>query len=109
MGGENMNIINFEDGDKTLRIRKEKFGCVISDGTMYAEGNSLAFDILNNLNNGYSLDEIIEYIHKELNVDKVQVIKDAHNFFVETYEQTKWFGSYKKEMEFIRKQSGNMP
>jgi hypothetical protein len=47
MGGENMNIINFEDGDKTLRIRKEKFGCVISDGTMYAEGNSLAFDIFN--------------------------------------------------------------
>lgn len=89
-----------KNGGKTLRIRKESFGCSIYDSSqIYAEGNHVIYDFLKGISEAKGIKVIINDIAKKYNVESQKLAED----FIDFFQQAKELGWFEdKYTEFRR-------
>jgi hypothetical protein len=88
-------LIVLRQNNRTLRVRKEDFGCVIFDSdNIYVEGNETVYEILRQISMGKQYDEIVTYICSEYGMHREMVESDIREFFSDA-NMLGWFTDYK--------------
>ena len=84
-----MKVFTLKVGSTNLRVRSERFGCLIFDGNSFHEGNMTTLYILSLVSQGLKLQEIVEEVSLTFGVSREIIERDMNDFLRET-EKKGW-------------------
>lgn len=85
------NILVWREGKRTLRVRKEDFGCIIFDSAnIYIEGNNTVFEIVELITEGKSYKEIIRGLCSRYSMPEEMIAGDLDEFLDKAHKLG-WF------------------
>ncbi|KYK33353.1 MAG: hypothetical protein AYK18_15090 [Theionarchaea archaeon DG-70] len=85
-----MRLFVVKTGGRTLRVRKEDFGCAILDRDLYVEGNETVYKVLELFSQGKTLEEAIHILAERENASPEEVRKDVLSL-IKMFNDFGWF------------------
>lgn len=85
-----MRLFAIKTGDRTIKVRKEDFGCIILDRQLYVEGNETVFDVLELFSQGKTIPETIQILSEREKIPLEEVKEDVLSL-MEMFKDLGWF------------------